>query len=120
MRVLSRHDVEAALDMPRAIELMREAFVSLSRGRVAVPVRQAVPIPEVDATALLMPVHGPDVDRFGLKVVSVHPQNALRGLPTIHGLMLVVEASTGRALALMDAEGLTAIRTGAAVSALRA
>jgi ornithine cyclodeaminase len=39
------------------------------------------------------------------------------GIPTIHALVAVVEASTGRPLAVMDGTYLTALRTGAASGA---
>jgi ornithine cyclodeaminase len=49
-----------------------------------------------------------------VKVVSVFDHNAARGLPLIHGVVLLVDPETGAPTALLDAEVLTALRTGAA------
>jgi ornithine cyclodeaminase/alanine dehydrogenase-like protein (mu-crystallin family) len=52
---------------------------------------------------------------LAIKVVTVYGDNPTRyGMPTIQGLLLLHDARTGAALALMDAEHLTAVRTGAA------
>jgi ornithine cyclodeaminase len=51
---------------------------------------------------------------LGAKIVSVFPKNTARGLPTVHGVLILLEARTGRPAALMDATYLTALRTGAA------
>jgi ornithine cyclodeaminase/alanine dehydrogenase-like protein (mu-crystallin family) len=49
--------------------------------------------------------------------VSVFPGNPARGLPLIHAVVIVVDAETGRPVALMDGTYLTALRTGAASGA---
>ena len=99
--------------MKQAIALMRPAFIALSEGRAVVPVRLRVPMPEHEAAALFMPAYLPDLTQIGLKVVTVNPHNTERGLPFIHALVMVTDAATGRPLAVMDGEYLTALRTGA-------
>jgi ornithine cyclodeaminase/alanine dehydrogenase-like protein (mu-crystallin family) len=113
LRFLSRDDVRQALDMKQAIGLMRPAFIALSEGRATAPVRLTVPVPEHQGRALFMPVYLPDNAQIGLKVVTVHPGNPARGLPFVHALVMVNDAATGRPLAVMDGEYLTALRTGA-------
>jgi ornithine cyclodeaminase len=53
------------------------------------------------------------------KLVTVHPQNPGRGLPTIQGEVVVMDATTGERLGLLDGSVVTARRT-AAVSILAA
>ncbi|HMB93735.1 MAG TPA: hypothetical protein VKP65_22980 [Rhodothermales bacterium] len=113
-RYISGEVVRQVLDMPTAIGLMRDAFIQLSEGRVTVPVRTTLPVPEHDARTLFMPVYLPDAARVGVKVVSINNENSGRDLPLIHALVMVLDAPTGRPLALMDGETLTALRTGAA------
>ena len=52
-----------------------------------------------------------------IKVVSLFPQNPVRGLAYIQAVVLVLEPDSGRALALLEGSSLTAIRTGAASGA---
>ena len=55
---------------------------------------------------------------FALKAVSVFPANGERGLPTHQGVIALFDEQEGSLLSVMDAEHLTAMRTGggAAVS----
>jgi ornithine cyclodeaminase len=114
MRILRAEDVRAAVDMPAAIALMREAFAQLSAGDASVPERLAVGVPDVEGTALFMPAYLRASRQLGLKVVGVFPRNAARGLPTVPATVLLLDAETGRPLALLDGTYLTALRTGAA------
>jgi ornithine cyclodeaminase/alanine dehydrogenase-like protein (mu-crystallin family) len=114
MRILSAEHVRAAIAMPRAIALMREAFGELSAGRVTMPERAAVPVPEVDGVALVMPAYLPSGGRLGLKIVGVFPENAAQGQPVVPAVVLLLDGASGRPAALLDATVLTAMRTGAA------
>jgi ornithine cyclodeaminase/alanine dehydrogenase-like protein (mu-crystallin family) len=49
-----------------------------------------------------------------LKWVTSFPGNPARGLPTVTGLVLLSDASTGALLSALDAAAVTALRTGAA------
>ena len=111
MLILNADDV-AKLTMREAIDAMREAFRALSTVRASVPVRSVLPVE--GNTTLTMPayIHGSAVST--VKIISVYPGNAALGLPTVLGNVLVLDAKTGVALALIDGASLTALRTGAA------
>jgi ornithine cyclodeaminase len=121
LRILDADAIAAALTYPVLVEALREAF----RADIAVPVRHhhTIPQPGRDATLLLMPAwteSGVAEDRFlGCKIVTVFPDNAAAGQPSLHGRYLLMSGTTGAPLALMDAQALTAWRT-AAASALAA
>ncbi len=140
LRILDADAIAAALTYPGLVEALREAF----RADIAVPVRhhhtiahvpaQSAPVrrkghappstePGRDATLLLMPAWtegGAANDRFlGCKIVTIFPDNAAAGQPSLHGRYLLMSGATGAPLALMDAQALTAWRT-AAASALAA
>jgi len=70
------------------------------------------------ATLLLMPAWAPG-RLIGVKVVTVFPDNAARGVPTLDAAYLVFDGNDGRMLACLPASELTARRT-AAASALAA
>lgn len=113
IRILSGELIRETISMKQAIALMRDAFTALSAGKVTVPIRSSIEIPEHEARALFMPAYAPESARLGLKVVVMNPGNRNRGLPFIHALVLVADAATGEPLALMDGECITALRTGA-------
>lgn len=126
MLILSRHDVEALLTMPDAIAAVEAGFRQLAAGTVAMPQRLATVIAPHNGIHLAMPAFvagDPAVsdtgalsitDTLSVKVVTVYNDNREKyNLPTIHAVLLLHDARTGQALALMDAEHLTAMRTGA-------
>lgn len=112
MRILTADEVRAAVDMRAAIDAVRLGFVALSTGRAHVPLRSALEIP--GGVLLTMPAQIGGAPVSAVKVVTVCPENAARGLPTIYAAVLVTDALTGAPLALMDGRVLTALRTGAA------
>jgi len=77
------------------------------------PARSSLPV--AGGELLLMPAAGA---RFaGVKLATVAPGNAARGLPRIQGVYVLFDAVTLTPVALVDAVALTALRT-SAVSAL--
>ncbi|MFN8473573.1 MAG: ornithine cyclodeaminase [Anaerolineae bacterium] len=116
LRVLSRADLQAALDMPAAITAVRQAFAQLALGEAQVPLRSALNFAP-DAVALVMPAYLAASGGLGLKVVTVTPANSARGLPLIHALVVVLDAETGAPIAALEGGWLTALRTGAASGA---
>jgi alanine dehydrogenase len=107
----SASDVEAAVSPERAVEAVREAFVAYARGEWSMPPKVYVPAyPAGDFRA--MPALGGG--HALLKWVTSFPANPARGLPTVMGLALLSNASTGLLEAAFDAGAITALRTGAA------
>jgi ornithine cyclodeaminase/alanine dehydrogenase-like protein (mu-crystallin family) len=103
--------VEAAVSPERAVEAVREAFVAYARGEWTMPPKVYVPAyPAGDFRA--MPALG--AGHALLKWVTSFPANPARGLPTVTGLVLLSDASTGMLRAALDAGAVTALRTGAA------
>ncbi|MTI16072.1 ornithine cyclodeaminase family protein [Rhodobacteraceae bacterium RKSG542] len=112
MKLLDPAATKAALPYPELIEALRDAF----RSPCVMPVRHHhdMEVPgESDATLLLMPAWLPG-EYYGVKIASVHPGNAERGLPAVAANYLLSNAVTGKALALIDGGELTARRTAAA------
>lgn len=121
LRVLSGKDVRKALPMERAIEAMKNAFAQLSSGQANLPLRTALDVPSQDGVTLFMPAYLSDADQgngqMAVKIVSVFNHNPDKGLPLIHALVVVIDATTGVPAAVMDGAYLTALRTGAASGA---
>jgi ornithine cyclodeaminase/alanine dehydrogenase-like protein (mu-crystallin family) len=110
---LSQADVVRLLDLDRLFEALAGAFVELSAGRTSVPPRIAARTP---AGGLLGAMPGYIKGVLEAKLVSVFPQNHVRGLPSHQGLIALFDENTGGPLAVMDGVAITAIRTGAAAA----
>jgi ornithine cyclodeaminase len=103
--------------MAEAIAGMKEAFAQLSAGQVNMPLRGRVAVPEHGGNSLFMPAYLAKSDDLAVKIVSVFPENVRQGEPSIYAVVLVLDAPSGRPLALMEGGALTAIRTGAGAGA---
>lgn len=99
--------------MGDAIDAMEHAFLQLANQQVIMPLRTTVAIKNERATTHIMPAFFEQEKQLGIKVVSLFPNNTERNLPSINGVILLFDATTGEPKGLMDASYLTALRTGA-------
>jgi ornithine cyclodeaminase len=101
-------------------ELIAEIRLYFSSVKVDVPLRThhnfPTDNPTLTNTLLLMPAWEKG-GSAGVKIVTVHPENNTKSIPTIQGVYLFLDADTGLVKALIDAKSLTNKRT-AASSAL--
>ncbi|HRH42102.1 MAG TPA: ornithine cyclodeaminase family protein [Pyrinomonadaceae bacterium] len=114
MRIISRKDVENSLTMGEAIEVVKNAFIELSNHTAQVPPRLHLSVEKPHSTTLIMPAYLGESDSLACKIVSVFPNNANLNLPIIYGLVNLIDAKTGKPLAIIEGASLTALRTGAA------
>jgi len=80
------------------------------QGDILSPERMVVPMGE-GGVLLSMPATAPDIGIH--KLVSVQPGNTGRGIPTIHGIVTVCDAQTGKPLFALDGPEVTGRRTAA-------
>ncbi len=115
MLILTKEEVRQSLPMSEMIPATKNAFASLTSGKAEVPLRGHLDIPSHEATSLFMPAYlqNENGEALSVKIVSIFPHNKNLNLPLIHAAVLVLEANTGRILALLEGGALTAIRTGA-------
>lgn len=112
LRSYSAAEVNAALDYPRLIEALRDAF---KQGGEAMPVRQSYEVGQPGATAHLLTMPAWRRGKaLGVKLVTVFPQNATRGLGAVSSLYMLFDGQTGVPRAMIDGEALTNRRTAAA------
>lgn len=109
--VFSAAHVHAALDPGDGVEVVRTAFLEHARGAWQMPSKVYVEAPP-DGDFRAMPAAGGGY--AVLKWVTSFPSNPDRGLPTVSGVVLLSDATTGQLRAILDAGAVTAIRTGAA------
>lgn len=106
-------DILEKVSMSVAIGLMKQAFLQLSAGKATVPLRTVIETRDQHGQALFMPSYSPIWQLYGVKMVSVFPDNGA-DLPVVQGSLLIMSGETGKPLALLDAGSVTALRTGAA------
>lgn len=111
MRLLDAEAVAAALTPGVAADLL-ETELHAGLDPEGDPPRTSVPA--AAGELLVMPSA---VGAVGVKLASVAPGNAARGLPRIQGAYVLFDPETLAPVAVLDAAALTAVRT-AAVSAL--
>jgi ornithine cyclodeaminase/alanine dehydrogenase-like protein (mu-crystallin family) len=114
VRILDEHDVRRLLPMDECIEVMAEALASLARGEVHNPLRFVVRPPGAPSLMGLMPAYrGGETPLWGLKSVVIAPANAERGLDLHQGFVALFDGETGETRAILNAGGITAVRTAA-------
>lgn len=117
MKLLTRSEVQRALSMREAVEVIKRAFAELSSGNANSPLRASVALPNHDGLTLFMPAYLSESDALAVKIASIHDRNPERGLSRIHAVVLAIDPATGKPLAVMEGGSLTALRTGAASGA---
>jgi ornithine cyclodeaminase len=118
VRLIGADEVGSVLSYGALTDALADAF----RGETAAPTRHhhTITRPGSDATLLLMPAWtSADGSFLGCKLVTVFPDNAKLGHPSLYGLYVLLSGETGEPLAVIEARTLTAWRT-AAASALAA
>ena len=99
--------------MAEAVETMKEAFALLSGKRAIVPNRMHMETAAHNGVTLFMPSYIPKIRKIGLKVVSVFDDNQSKNLPAINALVMLIDATNGMPLAILEGATITSLRTGA-------
>jgi alanine dehydrogenase len=96
------------------ISEIKRGFEQCSLGQVVVPEKVYVDtgVSDMRCMPAYLPRYNPHF--CGVKIVSVAPANKKFGLPTVLGEYLLRDAETQQLVAIMQAEEMTAYRTGAA------
>jgi alanine dehydrogenase len=111
---LSRAEVASLLPpIADQLDLVEATYRAVAAGRVELPPKPGVH-PRKDAFIHAMPAYLADDDVVALKWVAGYPDNPVRGLPYISGLIVLNDAETGFPVAIMDGAEITAARTAAA------
>ncbi len=111
---LNKNQIFELVSMKEAIQTMEPAFIHLSNGKAHIPPRLNFDFPDKNATSLIMPAYVIGNPYYCVKIVSINYSNPKKGLPLIHSVVQVFNASQGNQIATFDGESITAIRTAAA------
>lgn len=109
MIVLNKQQIEEIIDRNQMMDTIEEAYRIFGSGDFFMPPRPVVE--NENKTMMYMPCYTKEV--IGTKILSIFPDNAKLGLPSIDGVVLLNDYTTGAPLAVMDGQAVTAWRTGA-------
>jgi len=114
VRIYAAEEIRKILTMSEVIELMAKAFTGLSEDQYYIPLRYVTEIPGKQLSVIFKPAVDYRSDRLSIKILTQNDSNSKSGLPSIMGMVMLLDAETGLLLALMDGSCITDIRTGAA------
>jgi ornithine cyclodeaminase len=114
--ILTEGDIRGCVSLDLdAIDIVERAFASLAKGGVVMPPILSMAIEERHGEVDVKTAYVPGLDGFAIKVSPGFFDNPKRGLPSLNGLMVVLDAETGIVRAvLLDNGYLTDVRTAAA------
>jgi len=114
IRLLSSADIKRLISMEEAINAVELAFASYSNGESQVPQRYVSGIRGADMDLFFKPAYNEILGRLVIKILTQKKVRAHQGIPSILGVVLLLDMNTGAILSMIDGTYLTALRTGAA------
>ena len=109
MFFLGKEEVEKLVDPNEIMDQIEEAYRIFGADAYYMPPRPV--IEHENKTLIYMPCFTEDI--IGTKMLTIFPENAKLGLPSLDGLVILNDRTTGAPLAIMDGQAVTAWRTGA-------
>ena len=112
--VLSQEDIAKVLDMKLAIKAVEDVYIQKASGNAEV---FPMVFHEFESGVADMDIksgHLKNDNVYGLKLVSWYLHNEEKSLPQLYGTTLLFDDRTGEPIALLNANGITGMRTGAA------
>lgn len=99
----------------RLVGVIEDAFARLSSGGAVMPPVLSMAIAEKNAEVDVKTAYLPGLEGFAVKISPGFFDNPAKGLPSLNGMMVVLDAQTGTVRAVfLDNGYLTALRTAAA------
>jgi len=112
--LLSDSDVRSMLRIKEVLKVVEDAFREKGLGKVQMPPKTYLFFKDQNGDLRIMPAFLPDRGAAGVKIVNSHPGNQRYGLPSVLGTVLLIDPKNGLPTAIIGANSLTSIRTGAA------
>ena len=109
MIFLGKEEIEKLVDPDEIMDQIEEAYRIFGADAYYMPPRPV--IEHENKTLIYMPCFTEEV--IGTKMLTIFPENAKLGLPSLDGLVILNDRTTGAPLAIMDGQAVTAWRTGA-------
>lgn len=112
--IISEDQIRSLISMEEAISAVEAAYCDFAAGMIHVPDRITLPVRGDEHSCIFIPANHLVRPYYGLKQASSFPGNKIRGLSTVLSDIHLYSAETGEPLAIIAANRLTALKTGAA------
>ena len=113
--LLKEGEIRELSDMKEIIGYVETAYSYHAQRKVQMPAKKYLFFKKFEGDLRIMPCFIRGLDQAGVKNVNVHPNNTRKfNLPTVMGLIELVDPETGFPVAVMDGTWITNMRTGAA------
>jgi len=112
--LLKQSEIQELSNMKEIIGYVETAYSVHAKRKVQMPAKKYLFFNKYDGDLRVMPCFIRGLDQAGVKNVNVHPNNVKHKLPTVMGLIELVDPETGYPIAVMDGTWITNMRTGAA------
>ena len=115
MKILTEEQVKQLLPISQAIDVVLQAFKDYANGVITTGKRGTLELNNAyDDACLFLPALHRNKNFFSLKYATSFPSCAEKNLPTVQSAIWLFSAETGQVVAMIQANALTAIKTGAA------
>ncbi|OPY26249.1 MAG: Alanine dehydrogenase [Methanobacterium sp. PtaU1.Bin242] len=113
--LLKQSEIKELSNMKEIIGYVETAYSVHAQRKVQMPAKKYLFFKKYEGDLRVMPCFIRGLDQAGVKNVNVHPNNSTKyNLPTVMGLIELVDPETGFPIAVMDGTWITNMRTGAA------
>lgn len=114
METISENQVKLLLPISQAIEVVEQAFKDYSKRVIAMGNRGTLEVDSNGDSCIFLPAVHKRKKYFSMKYAASFPSCGARGLPTVQSVIWLFSAETGNVCAMIQANALTGIKTGAA------
>jgi ornithine cyclodeaminase/alanine dehydrogenase len=114
IRIIKAGEIKENYSMTEAIDTMYKAFSAVSSGEGFVPQHFISRLPSGEMVMILKPAYVEKEKQVSVKFLTQREGGPVPGVPTIQGIILLINSETGEIFSIMDGEYITALRTGAA------
>lgn len=113
--LLKQSQIKELISMKEVLDGVETAYAVHAKRQVQMPAKKYLFFKKYHGDLRVMPCFIRGMDLAGVKNVNVHPNNQINyNLPTVMGLIEMVDPKSGFPIALMDGTWITNMRTGAA------
>jgi ornithine cyclodeaminase len=114
METISEDQVKHLLPMSQAIEVVEQAFKDYSKTIITMGKRGTLEVDSNGDACIFLPAMHKKKKYYSMKYAASFPSCGAKRLPTVQSVIWLFSAETGNVCAMIQANALTAIKTGAA------